>query len=89
MIRFDVFGRIIGVTREEGEWRAVYVGEDGKHRTASDVAIPPWLQESELRRFLVEDVPINRPAAQNLESLTVEATDLRNKSRLSQIVKSS
>lgn len=52
MIRFNVFGRIIGVTREEGEWRAVYFGSDGKHRPAPDVIIPPDVAEAELVRYL-------------------------------------
>lgn len=54
MLRFDVYGRIIGVTREEGEWRAVYFGSDGKHREAPDVVIPPGVGEAELAGFLAD-----------------------------------
>lgn len=52
MLRFDVFGRPIGVTRTAGGWRVVYLGTDGKHREASDVFIPGSVPESGLRRCL-------------------------------------
>lgn len=54
MLRFDVFGRAIGIDRREGEWRAFYLGADGKRREATDVLIPPTLTESELPRFLAD-----------------------------------
>lgn len=54
MIRFDVYGRTLGVTRESGEWKAVYIGPDGKHRRAHDVVIPPFVEESKLTRYLAD-----------------------------------
>lgn len=54
MLRFDVYGREIGVTRVNDEWMAVYIGEAGKHRSAPGVAIPPWVTESDLVRFLAD-----------------------------------
>jgi len=54
MIRFDVFGREIGVTRVAGAWQAVFIGPGGKHRTAPGVTIPPWVAEEELARFLAD-----------------------------------
>ena len=54
MLRFDVFGREIGVVRQDGAWRAVFVGKEGKHRTAPGVTIPPDLPASDLARFLAD-----------------------------------
>lgn len=54
MLRYDVFGYRVGVLREGAEWRAVYVGQDGKHRPAPDVVIPPWVTEAEVPRFLAD-----------------------------------
>ncbi len=52
MIRFDVFGRLVGVTREDGGWTAVFLGSEGKHRAGP--VIPPSLSESELETFLAD-----------------------------------
>ena len=54
MMRFDVYGRILGVTRARGEWRVVHLGADGKHRPAADVVIPPSVAESELSGYLAD-----------------------------------
>ncbi len=52
MLRFDVFGRHVGVTRADGRWIAVFLGAEGKHRAGP--AIPPSLPESELETFLAD-----------------------------------
>lgn len=52
MLRFDVFGREVGVLREDGRWTAVFIGRDGKNRAAPAIVIPPDLPSSELARFL-------------------------------------
>lgn len=52
LLRFDVFGRLVGILREGGRWRALYVGREGRHRDAPEIVIPPDLDESELARFL-------------------------------------
>lgn len=54
MVRFDVFGREIGILRSGDEWRAVYIGPDGKHRPANDVMIPSSLAGSELETYLAD-----------------------------------
>ena len=54
MLRFDVFGRQVGVVREGDRWTAVWVGSEGTHRPAPGIAIPPDLLETELRRFLAD-----------------------------------
>ena len=52
LLRFDVFGRTVGVARKDGEWRAVFIGHEGKHRDAPAITIPAGLPESELALFL-------------------------------------
>ena len=54
MHRFDVFGRLVGVERVDGKWRAVFVGQDGKHRHARGVTIPPWIEAAGLTTFLAD-----------------------------------
>lgn len=54
MPRFDVYGRVIGVERWEGGWRAFHVGAEGKRRPAGDVVIPPSVSESELAGYLAD-----------------------------------
>lgn len=54
MLRFDVFGREVGVFREDGRWRAVFVGREGKNRPAPAIVIPPELPPAELARFLAD-----------------------------------
>lgn len=54
LLRFDVFGRRIGVVREGAAWRAVALGDDGKHRRAPAITIPDWVEEEELSSFLAD-----------------------------------
>ena len=54
VLRFDVFGRIIEVVREEGRWTAHRVGTDGKRRESRGTTIPPWVKPDEVGRFLAD-----------------------------------
>lgn len=54
MLRFDVYGRVVGIRRTDEEWTAMFVGGDGKHRPAPEVVIPPWVTEDGLARFLAD-----------------------------------
>lgn len=54
MLRFNVFGRVMGVARAQGEWKAVYIGTDGKNREAHDVVIPSSVTASELTAYLAD-----------------------------------
>jgi aminoglycoside 6'-N-acetyltransferase len=54
MLRYDVFGREVGIIREGGGWRAVFVGQDGKLRDAPEIVIPPWVKKPDLGRFLAD-----------------------------------
>ncbi|MCT6718102.1 hypothetical protein [Acidovorax sp. K2F] len=49
--RFNVFGRIVEVRREDALWQAYRVGADGK-RSPSGFVIPDFVQEHELAQFL-------------------------------------
>ena len=73
MIRFDVFGRIVGVVRESAGWQAYYLGEDGKRAMARDLTIPPDLPEADLGRHLAdiahERASPQRPAVRRLDSV--------------------
>ena len=53
-IRFDVFGRIVAVTRTAGSWQADYLSRDGKRRPAVDIAIPAFVTATELARYLAD-----------------------------------
>ena len=54
MLRFDVFGREVGIIREGDQWTAVFVGTEGTHRPAPAIVIPPELPSSALCRFLAD-----------------------------------
>ncbi|WP_321789299.1 hypothetical protein [Paraburkholderia sp. J94] len=49
--RFDVFGRIVAVTKVRDAWQAWFVGEDGKRRHA-DFVIPAFIEADELAQYL-------------------------------------
>ena len=54
MLRFDVYGRRLGVVRVDGRWDAVWIGTDGTHRPAPGVTIPPDVEASGLVQFLAD-----------------------------------
>ena len=54
MLRFDVFGKLVGVERIAGQWRVFYLGVEGKHRRAEDIRIPPSVQEAALAEYLAD-----------------------------------
>lgn len=54
MLRYDVFGRHIGVIREDDGWRAVFIGDGGKHREAPGIVIPDRVEKKDLARFLAD-----------------------------------
>ena len=51
-IKFDVFGRAVLIVESSSGWKAFYVGTEGKRRPATDIVIPPGLQESKLAEYL-------------------------------------
>lgn len=54
MIRFDVFGKLIGVERRsDNRWHPYILGHEGKRRDA-DFVIPDGISEEELDKYLAE-----------------------------------
>ena len=52
-LRFNVFGRIVEVRREGGEWRTFAVGTDGKLGPAG-FEIPAFIEDAELEQYLFD-----------------------------------
>jgi hypothetical protein len=51
--RFNVFGRIYELRREDGAWRALSVGNDGKLGPAG-FEVPPFIEDFELEQYLFD-----------------------------------
>lgn len=49
--RFNVFGRIYLIQREEPHWRAYSVGNEGK-RSPAGFVVPDFIAEDELVQYL-------------------------------------
>ena len=54
MLRFDVFGRRVLVTRQNGRWTAFYTGDEGKRRVAVDIVIPESTAEEDVQGYLAD-----------------------------------
>ncbi len=55
-MKLDIFGRmIVEIIRDNEEWHAFRLGNEGKKRMLNDIKIPSDLPESELVGY-VEDV---------------------------------
>jgi hypothetical protein len=52
-LRFNVFGRILLIARDAGQWQAWSVGGDGKRAPAGFV-IPDFIEEAELEQYLFD-----------------------------------
>ena len=51
--RFNVFGRLVAVTGQNGNWRAFYLGVEGKRRSA-DFIVPRNVEAHELQEYLAD-----------------------------------
>ena len=51
MIRFNVFGTLVGVERKNGEWKPYCLGNEGKRRDA-DFIVPTDTPEVEIASYL-------------------------------------
>ncbi|KAF1045463.1 MAG: hypothetical protein GAK35_01334 [Herbaspirillum frisingense] len=51
LLRFDVFGKHLGVRRLQDGWKVYTLGNDGK-LGASGIVIPDFVEEAELSTFL-------------------------------------
>jgi hypothetical protein len=54
MLRFDVFGRLMGVERQGSSWRLYLLDNPAGRRLAHNIAIPPELDEAGLVRYLAD-----------------------------------
>ena len=52
-LRFKVYGKLIGIPGQAGDWSAFHLGADGKRRPA-DFVIPGFIAEDELCGFLAD-----------------------------------
>lgn len=52
-VRFNVFGRIISVTREGTQWRIFTIGSDGKRGPAGFV-VPDFVEEADLEQYFFD-----------------------------------
>jgi len=51
--RFNIFGRIALLRRENGLWQAYALGADGK-RSPAGFVVPDFIEEAELEQFLFD-----------------------------------
>lgn len=54
MIRFDVYGTLIGIEREGDRWIAYYLRGPTQRRPAADLPIPPDLDADTLADHLAD-----------------------------------
>jgi len=52
-IRFNVFGKIIAVRRENDGWKVCAIGNDGK-RGPAGIEIPEFVEADELAQYLFD-----------------------------------
>jgi hypothetical protein len=52
-LRFNVFGHLYLVQRENAMWQAYAVGADGK-RTPAGFVVPDFLEEDEIEQYLFD-----------------------------------
>lgn len=51
MIRYNVFGKLVGIEHKNGVFKPYYLGNEGKRREA-DFIIPSDISENELASYL-------------------------------------
>lgn len=52
-LRFSVFGRIVLIQREAGQWQAYAIGADGKRAPAGFV-VPDFIDEGDIAQYLFD-----------------------------------
>ena len=53
-MKFNVYGRLIEVRRNEQKWIAYYLGNEGKKRIAHDIHIPSTIDKKDLTEYLAD-----------------------------------
>lgn len=51
--RFNVFGMLVAISGAKGNWRAFYLGAEGKRRLA-DFIVPRNVEADELQEYLAD-----------------------------------
>jgi hypothetical protein len=52
-LKFNVFGKLIGIVATESGWAAFHLGSEGKRRSA-ELVIPTFVLEEELCQYLAD-----------------------------------
>lgn len=53
-MKLDVFGRHVEVTRRNGTWLVFYLGNEGKKRIATDIAIPAEIGDNDVIGYVAD-----------------------------------
>ena len=51
-IKINVYGKLVTVEKTDSRWAVFYPGADGRRRSAGDIIIPDFVEESELEIYL-------------------------------------
>ncbi len=51
-IKIKVYGVLVIVEKTDSGWAVFYPGADGRRRSAGDIIIPDFVEESELENYL-------------------------------------
>ena len=51
-IKISVYGKLVTVEKTDRGWAVFYPGADGKRRSAQDIVIPDFVEESGLENYL-------------------------------------
>lgn len=68
-MKINVFGTEMLVVRSHDQWRAYYVGNEGKRRDVPDLAIPAHLIQAQLLTYLADVYHENATPQHNEVSL--------------------
>ncbi len=68
-MKLNVFGRHVQVLRCNNDWKAYYLGNEGKRRLAEDIVIPSEIKKDELPNYLAD--LCHEWASQNRETVTI------------------
>lgn len=69
--RFNVFGMLVAINGAKGNWRAFYLGAEGKRR-AADFIVPRNVEAGDLQEYLAdlfhENATPRNPAVRQLRA---------------------
>ncbi len=53
-MKFNVFGRLMSIEKNDGKWRAFTLFNEGKRREIPEAVIPSHIAEEDLERYLAD-----------------------------------